>query len=239
MSIVTVHVACSSTTARSERRFDKGLLISELKGKLEMIIGASAGHMTLKLQDHNGADICEMADNDKMLGAYPVEDFMTIYVVDANPHSTASQFEDLSLVDKMEMPDEEYNKLSFTVRAYKERNKMGRFNPEIKAKMEETAAQKEVEGEEEAKSMSIGDRCEVTVGGVKRGEIMYIGKPEFQKGWWIGVKYDEPLGKNDGSVQGVRYFQCPPKYGAFVRPANVKVGDYPEEDLDFSSDDEM
>lgn len=53
----------------------------------------------------------------------------------------------------------------------------------------------------------------------------------------MGVKLDEPSGSNDGTVKGARYFTCPEKYGAFVRGANVAVGDYPERDL-FGSDDE-
>ena len=42
-------------------------------------------------------------------------------------------------------------------------------------------------------------RCECAKGGKKRGEVMYVGQPEFAAGWWIGIKYDEPLGKNDGA----------------------------------------
>jgi len=66
----------------------------------------------------------------------------------------------------------------------------------------------------------------------------FLGSTEFQPGIWIGIEYDEPLGKNNGTVQGVEYFKCGPNYGAFVRPTKVTVGDFPEEDL-FNTDDEL
>jgi tubulin-folding cofactor B len=45
---------------------------------------------------------------------------------------------------------------------------------------------------------------------------------------WVGVKFDEPLGKNDGSVKGVKYFDAGgAKMGGFQRAQMVKTGDYP------------
>ena len=62
----------------------------------------------------------------------------------------------------------------------------------------------------------IGER--VIVSGNKRGYIQFLGETKFAPGQWAGVVLDDAVGKNDGSVSGVRYFQCEPKRGVFARP---------------------
>lgn len=69
----------------------------------------------------------------------------------------------------------------------------------------------------------------------------YVGKCSgLPKGYWVGVQFDEPVGKNDGSVKGQRYFTCPEGYGSLLRPDKVRAGDYPEVDeFQFSDGDEI
>lgn len=69
------------------------------------------------------------------------------------------------------MDDEKYSAMRGTVRDFKQRNKMGRFNPEFAAAKAKMAEEQEKEGEEEAKAIKVGDRCQVLVGGTKRGEV--------------------------------------------------------------------
>ena len=57
--------------------------------------------------------------------------------------------------------------------------------------------------------------------------VRYIGDAHFASGDWVGVELDDPSGKNDGSVQGQRYFECKPKYGMFVRPSVADIIEEP------------
>ena len=55
------------------------------------------------------------------------------------------------------------------------------------------------------KDLRIGDRVIVSSSqGSKTGVLRYVGTTEFALGEWCGVELDEPIGKNDGSVNDKR-----------------------------------
>ena len=56
-----------------------------------------------------------------------------------------------------------------------------------------------------------------------RGVVRYVGETEFKSGLWIGLELEARKGKNDGSVRDVRYFECRPDYGLFLREQSVRI----------------
>lgn len=44
-----------------------------------------------------------------------------------------------------------------------------------------------------------------------------MGQTHFADGVWVGLELDTSDGRNDGQVQGQRYFTCAPSHGVFVR----------------------
>uniref|UniRef100_A0A4W2H7R1 CAP-Gly domain containing linker protein family member 4 n=1 Tax=Bos indicus x Bos taurus TaxID=30522 RepID=A0A4W2H7R1_BOBOX len=68
--------------------------------------------------------------------------------------------------------------------------------------------------------LRIGDR--VLVAGQRIGAIKFFGTTNFAPGYWYGIELEKPHGKNDGSVGGVQYFSCSPRYGIFAPPSRVQ-----------------
>jgi dynactin 1 len=74
------------------------------------------------------------------------------------------------------------------------------------------------------------------------GVIKFMGFTSFAPGEWvfqflnelltssiyllinqIGIELQSPKGKNNGCIQGVRYFECQEKHGIFVRKTQVLI----------------
>lgn len=213
-------------TLSADVRFSLQMSVEAVKDKMWKKCGTSVDSMRLELYDDAGYKVSDLSDNSRPFGFYSPLDGYRLHIIDLDPSSVTSGgwLEDTSLVEKYKISDEAYDKLDGTFKKFKE--KMASQNPssfESKKKgdyMEDLLA-----------NIKVGDRCEVEPGG-KRGVIRYVGRAEsIAPGFWVGVQYDEPLGKHDGMVKGTRYFECPLLHGVMVRPDKVKVGDYPERDI--------
>jgi tubulin-folding cofactor B len=227
------------------------MTIFELKEKLHRHCGSGVSFVDLYLRrGHGTSDTVFLADEDKTLGYYGAQNGMHLHMVDNDAHSISAGgwLENVNLVEKYVMSEEEYNKRDNTVRKYKE--KMIVKDPTFKFfRKEDTEAKVEYDWSK----YEVGGRCELNPGG-RRGTIRYVGpmveeaaddstkvfglKDEIK---FLGIQLDEPTGHNDGSVGGHKYFECPAKYGVFAKPGNVEVGDFPELDpfADLDSEDEI
>ncbi|KAL7043611.1 hypothetical protein ACKWTF_001595 [Chironomus riparius] len=73
-------------------------------------------------------------------------------------------------------------------------------------------------------SPEIGDRVIVkNASGSRVGILRFRGETQFASGDWCGVEFEDAGGKNDGSVNGVRYFNCPAGHGIFVPSSKVVI----------------
>ncbi|VDL76930.1 unnamed protein product [Nippostrongylus brasiliensis] len=205
-----------------EKKYPSTLTLGELKAwsshfarlyLMSNIVGAVAETIQIELHDAEGKFVASLSDNSKNLKELGVKDGMRLHAVDVSGGNT--ELQDDTMVEKFTISEEEYNQREDSVRAWK------------KKLLAQSGAQHEV-----------GERCEVRVRGAmsRRGVVSFVGETKFREGLWVGVTYDEPVGKNDGAVAGTRYFQCADKHGGFVRATDVVVGDFPplpiEDDMD-------
>ena len=247
-------------------RCDRSWTVLELKNKLYTHGGTLPQHQRLFLTTRSrGA--CELTDDDRKLGYYSPENGDKLHIKDTNAFSLSRNggLEDVSLVEKFELTDEEYMKREDNARKYKAKmqaadptwtfgNAIAKRKAAIAKENKENAGagsgELAIELRRDA-DLVVGARCAV-LPGERRGTVRYLSdtSPQEQEdvslllteatdevALWVGVELDEPLGRNDGSVKGRVLFVCEPNRGVLVRQKNVVVGDYPEIDP-FASDSE-
>ncbi|KAI9306592.1 hypothetical protein BJ944DRAFT_238618 [Cunninghamella echinulata] len=77
-------------------------------------------------------------------------------------------------------------------------------------------------------NLRIGERVIVDSMGIV-GTLRFLGSIHKKNGTWAGIELDIPgTGKNDGSVDGLQYFSCPPKTGIFCSANKVDSIDQDE-----------
>ncbi|KAA8647520.1 tubulin-folding cofactor B [Aspergillus tanneri] len=237
----------------SERRVTPTWTLMQLKSKLETMTGIppSGQRLWLKTPTLSGQWI---DGDDTMVGDWGVMKGCEIEVHDSRPQSTRLNFDDLSSVEKYVLPTETYESLSNSVLAWKKNQKLGRFDPNAVTPEESMHKQAEQDAREISdRGIVVSKRAIILPSSpphIRRGIVRYVGpvptipypgvnaKSEFEEAEsgflpiWVGIELDEPIGKNDGSVGGKRFFTCPSKTGVFVKPEKVEVGDFPPLELD-------
>ncbi|VDO76581.1 unnamed protein product [Heligmosomoides polygyrus] len=229
--VYTLEISSNVTEFPYEKKYPASLTLGELKKKLELVVGAVAETINIELHNAEGKFVSSLTDGSKSLKELGVRDGMRLHAVDTSGGN--AELQDDSMVEKFTISEEQYNQREDSVRAWKKK-----LLAQNAGGQESTAAAGDEAKESAAEDIKVGDRCEVRIRGAmsRRGVVSFNGKTKFKGGIWIGITYDEPVGKNDGAVAGVRYFQCDDKHGGFVRPVDVVVGDFPplpiENDMD-------
>lgn len=223
-------------TFLAEQIFYRSTRLNEVIFSLSKKYGTLPEFMKLKLIGRDGEERpLDASHEEKTLGEIGIENLDTIHVHDLNPNSVLVQnnLDDISSVKKYEISEADYDKRADNVRKFK---KKLINDPTYLSMIEKNQGPTY---EEEAAQIELGSRC-LLGDGFRRGEVKFVGLvKEIGYGFYVGVQLDEPLGENDGSVKGKKYFECEDKFGTFVRPNYVKTGDFPPEDLFNENEDEI
>jgi tubulin-folding cofactor B len=297
LSILSVDVTHSNLQQRHlESRFALDETLYDLRLRIYQTTGTPPRDQHLQVYDHADAlepameipaDYCVESDDQVPLLSFFHQGVRgKVHCVDTNPHSASvgGALENVKLVPKFRLSDEEYDRRTNTLRAWARKQKQSdpsftlerhasqqrellqarmqakrgmplppgfevdpstgqvvrakKANPAPAATTGSPSATDAEYDEASVQHALLSSRCQVSPGG-RRGAVRWTGKLENKPGWWIGVELDEPVGQNDGSLDGVRYFSTDAKRGSFVRGPNLQVGDFPERDLlDDDSDDD-
>lgn len=228
-----IHIYVTSSLTSSERRVSPQWTLEYLKSRLELITGVEPQHQKLYIyRTSNSSENVEVKNsNETLVSELSLKPYVRLHVADTSDRS--KELEDLLNNEPSEaafkLSEKEYDSRLDSVKQWKKTEKLGWFDPQF----QERKSQNLHEDAQAASLLKVGGRCRVK-NQDRIGVISFIGAvPEIEDNTiWCGVEFDEPVGKNDGSIKGKRYFKCLDNYGSFIRPSAIEVGDFPEVRLD-------
>lgn len=255
-----IRVTVRSKNARGERRINLRWTGAELAQRLETITGIPSESQRLKVYAGNHSARFSDQFDDSIAGgvattkldsvaALGIAQEQLLIVLDARPREEHLLLDDSS-VQKFELPQAQYEQREDSVLNWKKRLHLGRFSnesipqasgsspardPERPEAVETSTEDAEILTKRSAYEIQVGDR--VQTDDKRTGTVRFVGPvPEIPgTGIWIGVEFDDAVGKNDGSIGGSRYFECRMRekhadddtrigdFGGFLRPHVLTV----------------
>ncbi len=186
-------------------RFKAKATIAQVKEKVHVSIGSEVQDMTLRLLNTRHNTLVGDSMNDRQtLADFGAEDGWELLVDDTNPLSVTKAIQEDS--PKYEISNEAYRERA-TSKAF------AKWRAGQKGQAEERIA---------THTASIAVNDAVTVKG-RSAVVRFKGEvPQLGRGVWVGVEYEDPVGRHDGEVtvkgEAVRLFTCTAGHGAVVRP---------------------
>ncbi|KAI3403828.1 hypothetical protein KGF56_003388 [Candida oxycetoniae] len=250
-----INIFITSDLTSSERRISPQWSLHYLKQRLEQITGVEPCNQIIQYfpnkysNEFHRLTSGQADEEDTLLSELGLKEYSRIHVIDADPNSTTNQLINETSPsnvpmsgggggEEFQLTEEEYQKKNNTVLQWKREQRLGRFDPDYEMIQEKI----KLENEAAIANIHVGDRCRViNIEGERRGTVRFVGKIDHLdqgKMDWVGVEFDEPVGKNSGDIGGIPVFECKYKHGSFFKPKQVEVGDFPILDP-FAEDESM
>ncbi len=185
-----------SPTAKGWHTFSSTMSLNEFYSRLELITGIRASNQSIN---------CFQKE-------YPLGTTLGSIVQNKQHLTILGTMEFDENVKKYEMSQELYAQREGTVQSFLKANKFGKYSENTDPIVNESIS--------DYSEYKVGSRCYATIKSIsKYGQIMYIGPFDLKPGQiFIGVAYDDPIGKHNGTIRDKVYFKCKKNHGALLRP---------------------
>lgn len=226
------NILIESEFVSTSKDFPDNILYNKLCEKLYKLTGIELDDMKIQVAYTDKPD--QLIDLNAPTLDIDLSNVAKIRVLDTNENSLINQLR-RSETNKndadhnnnnsiFQLSEEEYLRKKNSVLNWKKNNKLGRFDPVYNEQLEKNRFLQQ----QQTLTLELNQRCLVKSStgphAERRGWLRYIGKiPEINNDdIWCGIEFDKPVGKNDGSIRGKRYFgPLKPNYGGFVKPICV------------------